>query len=352
MTTQTFSSKSSCCLQQHWWAMQLQLSTLCRVTAKRTHTHTHFSWGEHTTNSHTQSCLQSPKASNSKKIAQPAAILLPLDASLTEKQRARARTHTHIHARDAKSKALLLIHASAQNACRCQNALLGRFFFLCLTVKPWVCTHPCCKTGRGIFRDELLAQAPKKNLYCFELIWKRELIFGRQGGGGDDGQLSNLGSAICNKDALCSFRFSFEEQFWWFFHPPRDRVTEGKREALRGLGYTLETNWCFLSTGHSSLLPVWWEMKRREGMRTFMWFTDICHVWLDSLITTMLSRVCSSCRLVNFYWLGNKTIAQYKRGFDGKYRLKQISLLQFQPGPLFHCVVDILCVASFLAPHV
>lgn len=33
----------------------------------RTHTHTHFSWGEHTTNSHTQSCLQSPKASNNKK---------------------------------------------------------------------------------------------------------------------------------------------------------------------------------------------------------------------------------------------------------------------------------------------
>lgn len=186
-----------------------------------------------------------------------------------------ARTHACMHAM-LKARPCYLFMPQLRMPAGVKTLSLGVFFFLCLTVKPWVCTHPCCKTGRGIFRDELLAQAQKKNLYCFELIWKRELIFGRQGGGGEDGQLSNLGSAICNKEALCFLRFSFEEQFWWFFHPPRDRVTEGKREALRGLGYTLETNWCFLSTGHSSLLPVWWEMKRREGMRTFMWFADIC----------------------------------------------------------------------------
>lgn len=63
---------------------------------------------------HTQTCRQSPKASNNKKNAEPAAIVQPSDTRVNEKER-ECHTHTHSRHHDAKSEALLLIHVSTRN---------------------------------------------------------------------------------------------------------------------------------------------------------------------------------------------------------------------------------------------
>ena len=314
MTAQTFSSKSSSCLQQHWWAMQLQLSTHCRVTATRTHAHTHThtrlhsTWSKHTTNSHTQSCLQSPKASNSRKSQSQLLSSCP-QMRVWQKNRGHTHTrvHTHIHtlACNAKSKSLLLIHASAHNACRCQNALLGRVFFFLAWQWSRVCALIHVARRKEVFLEKIV--------YCFKLIGRRQ--FGSE--------------AVSEKIASCWIwvwlfarkRLSIWEQFWWFFMQVGHEIVWGRKSVQPPGSYSFETNSCFLST--------------------FMWITDICVglCLIGELHYTIFSCVSFNCCAVNPYWLGNKITPQYRWGVDVKYSFKQISVQQLQPEGLLKAEV-------------
>lgn len=76
-----------------------------------------------------------------------------------------------------------------------------------------------------------------------------------------------------------------------------------------------------------------------------MWIADICVGLrlIGELHDIVFSRACSNCCLVNFYWLGEKTITQYRWGFDVKHSFKQISVQQLQPLFQIEFLIRLLC---------
>lgn len=153
----------------HWWHKPSPLNLLaaysstdeprsrnCQHSAewqKHTNTHTHARALRNT--SHTQSCLQSPKASNNKKkkkIRRASCRPPALKTRAWQKNRG----HAHAQTRTCTHRVLLLIHASVQNACRCQNTLLGHFFAWQRSRERALIHVP---RQEGIFREELLARA-------------------------------------------------------------------------------------------------------------------------------------------------------------------------------------------------
>lgn len=183
--------------------MSRTASTVNRLQSdSNVRTHVHFSWSQRTTSSHAQSRLQSPKASDKnnlkKKIAEPAAILLPSDSRLTEK-------HTRTHARTREKQGPVTY--SCLSSAGVKTLSLGFFFFFfCLTAKPCVCTHPCGERERGIFRDELLAQA--NMLYCLKVILKKGANHWESRGGGGHGA-SEFGIVYLQQRRAPVFLFLF-----------------------------------------------------------------------------------------------------------------------------------------------
>ena len=136
----TFSSKSPCCLRQHWWAVQPRhdCQLCCGVTAgilllSNTHAeicaHTHsrskcspghahkqalfLSSMNTITHIHTHSLVSNPQKLHITK-KRRASCHRPALRQERARERERERA-THTRHRDAKSEALLLIHVSAKN---------------------------------------------------------------------------------------------------------------------------------------------------------------------------------------------------------------------------------------------